>query len=49
MSIYLCAECDNYRDCDYNPCDEINDELVCDECVLEIEEDNESSSEGQGR
>ena len=39
MSIYRCAKCDEMKDNDYNPCEEVDDELWCEDCVTEYSEE----------
>lgn len=36
MAIYLCHECDEFIDDDWDPCTEVNGELVCPACVEEM-------------
>jgi len=44
MSVYYCQECDNYKDGDWEPCVEHNDECICEECAANIEEEPEKVS-----
>lgn len=40
MAIYRCPECDRMIDDDWNPGTDINGELVCEDCVIELEEED---------
>jgi hypothetical protein len=42
MAVYYCHRCDRYIDNDYDPCEIIDDEMICGSCYEDIEdEDNE--------
>lgn len=41
MAIYLCAKCDRFFDDDYDPCEEVNGDLVCPGCYECEEEDGQ--------
>lgn len=55
MSIYHCNECDRMRDCDYDGCFEDprngpNDfELLCEDCIGEVEEELEREENEVGQ
>ncbi len=43
MAVYYCAECDSYKDGDYDPCGthpESDTETICEDCAWEINEFN---------
>jgi hypothetical protein len=44
LSVYYCQECDSYKDNDWFPCEEDPrnpGELVCEDCLMDIEEEIE--------
>ena len=45
MAIYYCAECDNYIDNDWFPCEEYKGELICPDCALELTDENEEPTD----
>ena len=47
MAIYLCEKCDEMKDADYDPPAECGDmNLVCTNCMEEIEDEKESERAG---
>lgn len=42
MAMIRCAECENFVDDDYDPCEEFNSELVCPDCYVLLAEISES-------
>ena len=45
MSIFYCHECDQTRDSDFDLCEEIDGELVCEACAELLEADDEEADD----
>ena len=45
MAIYICEQCQDYKDDDYDPCEDVNGENVCTDCAVELEEEEEAEHE----
>ena len=38
MAVYVCDECGEYIDNDYDPMEEVGSQLVCTACAVELHE-----------
>jgi hypothetical protein len=43
MSVFRCEKCEEYVDSDYDECHEYKGGLICDDCHLELEEEETGS------